>query len=289
MSLKWSKVAFSWGRKSHYKMGRKILLAPVCPAEPARVGEAVIWEKPPPRRLSITSWDARVQRSAVYPTAFGRKHALSPAPRKRWEAEFGGRKRGRRGGLRERAPAWLLSGWSGAGWVRRAGGREERLFPPGPQRAPPAQSPRGVQPGRPRGGAEGRRAGAGAGGGGCGCRGVWSAVRRLWLGRVAGVTAALAMKTLWMVLCALARLWPGALAGCAEAGRCCPGRDPACFARGWRLDRVYGTCFCDQACRLTGDCCFDYDRACPGGWLGPGWGRQQCNPRRRGEGRALGR
>lgn len=72
-----------------------------------------------------------------------------------------------------------------------------------------------------------------------------------------------------MVLCALARLWPGTLAGCAEAGRCCPGRDPACFARGWRLDRVYGTCFCDQACRLTGDCCFDYDRACPGGWLGP--------------------
>ncbi|XP_029389232.1 somatomedin-B and thrombospondin type-1 domain-containing protein isoform X2 [Mus pahari] len=71
------------------------------------------------------------------------------------------------------------------------------------------------------------------------------------------------MRTLWMVLCALARLWPGALAGCAEAGRCCPGRDPACFALGWRLDRVYGTCFCDQACHLTGDCCFDYDRACP--------------------------
>ncbi|XP_036742134.2 somatomedin-B and thrombospondin type-1 domain-containing protein [Manis pentadactyla] len=70
------------------------------------------------------------------------------------------------------------------------------------------------------------------------------------------------MRTLWMALCALARLWPGALAGCAEVGRCCPGRDPACFVRGWRLDRVYGTCFCDQACRLTGDCCFDYARAC---------------------------
>ncbi|MEJ1281563.1 somatomedin B and thrombospondin type 1 domain containing [Cricetulus griseus] len=97
------------------------------------------------------------------------------------------------------------------------------------------------------------------------------------------------MRTLWMVLCALARLWPGALAGCTEAGRCCPGRDPACFARGWRLDRVYGTCFCDQACRLTGDCCFDYDRACPGGWLGPGRGHQPCNPSRRAKGRAQDR
>lgn len=80
------------------------------------------------------------------------------------------------------------------------------------------------------------------------------------------------MRTLWLALCALARLWPGTLAGCAEAGRCCPGRDAACFVRGWRLDRVYGTCFCDQACRLTGDCCFDYARACPGGWRGRGWG-----------------
>nr|XP_025871214.1 somatomedin-B and thrombospondin type-1 domain-containing protein [Vulpes vulpes] len=71
------------------------------------------------------------------------------------------------------------------------------------------------------------------------------------------------MRTLWMALCALARLWPGSLAGCADAGRCCPGRDAACSARGWRLDRVYGTCYCDQACRRTGDCCFDYARACP--------------------------
>nr|XP_031297327.1 somatomedin-B and thrombospondin type-1 domain-containing protein isoform X1 [Camelus dromedarius] len=71
------------------------------------------------------------------------------------------------------------------------------------------------------------------------------------------------MRTLWMALCALARLWPGALAGCADSGRCCPGRDPACFVHGWRLDRVYGTCFCDQACLITGDCCFDYARACP--------------------------
>ncbi|XP_008981018.3 somatomedin-B and thrombospondin type-1 domain-containing protein isoform X2 [Callithrix jacchus] len=92
------------------------------------------------------------------------------------------------------------------------------------------------------------------------------------------------MRTLWMALCALARLWPGAQAGCVEARRCCPGRDPACFARGWRLDRVYGTCFCDQACRLTGDCCFDYDRACParpcfvGEWSPWSGCADQCKP-----------
>lgn len=95
---------------------------------------------------------------------------------------------------------------------------------------------------------------------------------------VAGAAGALAMRTLWMALCALARLWPGTLAGCAEAGRCCPGRDAACFVLGWRLDRVYGTCFCDQACRLTGDCCFDYARACPGGWRGPGRGAGGASP-----------
>lgn len=70
--------------------------------------------------------------------------------------------------------------------------------------------------------------------------------------------------------CACWRGQPGALAGCADAGRCCSGRDPACFASGWRQDRVYGTCFCDQACRVTGDCCFDYARACPGGWRARG-------------------
>lgn len=181
-----------------------------------------------------------------------------------WRQEKGPTGRAARASTCLAALRAVRGGLGAAGW--RPGGEARPTW----ARAPPAQSPPGVQPGRPRGGAEGRR--AGAGGGGCCCRGEWSAARRFWLGRVAGVTAALAMRTLWMVLCALARLWPGALAGCAEAGRCCPGRDPACFARGWRLDRVYGTCFCDQACRLTGDCCFDYDRACPGGWLGPGWG-----------------
>ncbi|XP_068956218.1 somatomedin-B and thrombospondin type-1 domain-containing protein [Petaurus breviceps papuanus] len=89
---------------------------------------------------------------------------------------------------------------------------------------------------------------------------------------------------LWMALCGLARLWAGAQAGCSEVGRCCPGRDPTCFGRGWRLDRVYGTCYCDQACRLTGDCCFDYSRACParpcivGEWSPWSSCTDQCKP-----------
>ncbi|XP_043832277.1 somatomedin-B and thrombospondin type-1 domain-containing protein [Dromiciops gliroides] len=90
--------------------------------------------------------------------------------------------------------------------------------------------------------------------------------------------------TLWMALWGLARLWAGAQAGCSEVGRCCPGRDPTCFGRGWRLDRVYGTCYCDQACRLTGDCCFDYSRACParpcivGEWSPWSSCTEQCKP-----------
>ncbi|XP_022453294.1 somatomedin-B and thrombospondin type-1 domain-containing protein-like isoform X1 [Delphinapterus leucas] len=46
--------------------------------------------------------------------------------------------------------------------------------------------------------------------------------------------------------------------GCAALGRCCPGRDPTCAARG------PPRCFCDQACREVRDCCPDYARACPG-------------------------
>ncbi|XP_069076455.1 somatomedin-B and thrombospondin type-1 domain-containing protein isoform X2 [Pleurodeles waltl] len=66
-----------------------------------------------------------------------------------------------------------------------------------------------------------------------------------------------------LLLLALARLWVSAGAGCAEARRCCPGRDPLCASKGWRLDRVYGTCFCDEACTRARDCCYDYTQACP--------------------------
>ncbi|XP_043923165.1 somatomedin-B and thrombospondin type-1 domain-containing protein [Protopterus annectens] len=51
--------------------------------------------------------------------------------------------------------------------------------------------------------------------------------------------------------------------GCIELGRCCRGRDPTCTSKGWRMDRTYATCFCDDACSLTKDCCYDYLQACP--------------------------
>uniref|UniRef100_A0A8C7CWH4 Si:dkey-7k24.5 n=1 Tax=Oncorhynchus kisutch TaxID=8019 RepID=A0A8C7CWH4_ONCKI len=35
------------------------------------------------------------------------------------------------------------------------------------------------------------------------------------------------------------------------------------FLVGWRADRSYGTCYCDQACTSTLDCCHDYELACP--------------------------
>uniref|UniRef100_A0A8C7T6H7 Si:dkey-7k24.5 n=1 Tax=Oncorhynchus mykiss TaxID=8022 RepID=A0A8C7T6H7_ONCMY len=44
------------------------------------------------------------------------------------------------------------------------------------------------------------------------------------------------------------------LVGSAEAGFCCTGHDPLCISKGWRADRSYGTCYCDQACTSTLDC-----------------------------------
>ncbi|XP_041748254.1 somatomedin-B and thrombospondin type-1 domain-containing protein isoform X2 [Coregonus clupeaformis] len=52
-------------------------------------------------------------------------------------------------------------------------------------------------------------------------------------------------------------------AGCEDVGFCCTGRDPSCISKGWRADRSYGTCYCDQACTFTLDCCHDYELACP--------------------------
>ncbi|XP_068450275.1 somatomedin-B and thrombospondin type-1 domain-containing protein [Clinocottus analis] len=51
--------------------------------------------------------------------------------------------------------------------------------------------------------------------------------------------------------------------GCRETGVCCTGRDPSCISKGWRSDRFYGPCYCDQACVSTLDCCHDYKTACP--------------------------
>ncbi|XP_078254280.1 somatomedin-B and thrombospondin type-1 domain-containing protein isoform X1 [Rhinoraja longicauda] len=52
-------------------------------------------------------------------------------------------------------------------------------------------------------------------------------------------------------------------AGCSEPLKCCDGRNHGCSSTGWRMDRVYGTCYCDEACKSTGDCCYDYIRSCP--------------------------
>ncbi|KAL1006302.1 hypothetical protein UPYG_G00070520 [Umbra pygmaea] len=50
-------------------------------------------------------------------------------------------------------------------------------------------------------------------------------------------------------------------AGCA--GQCCRGTDNSCVTTDWRMDRVYGTCYCDEGCVRTMDCCHDYPTQCP--------------------------
>ncbi|XP_067856624.1 somatomedin-B and thrombospondin type-1 domain-containing protein isoform X1 [Heptranchias perlo] len=61
----------------------------------------------------------------------------------------------------------------------------------------------------------------------------------------------------------LVLLEAGAEGGCVDLGSCCKGREPDCRTTGWRPDRSHGTCYCDQACRHTLDCCHDYQLACP--------------------------
>uniref|UniRef100_F7AU27 Somatomedin-B and thrombospondin type-1 domain-containing protein-like n=1 Tax=Monodelphis domestica TaxID=13616 RepID=F7AU27_MONDO len=60
---------------------------------------------------------------------------------------------------------------------------------------------------------------------------------------------------------------PGAQAGCAELGRCCPGRDLTCVFRDWAeaAGPSLGTqlCYCDQECITARDCCPDYTSVCP--------------------------
>ncbi|XP_056306800.1 somatomedin-B and thrombospondin type-1 domain-containing protein [Danio aesculapii] len=49
--------------------------------------------------------------------------------------------------------------------------------------------------------------------------------------------------------------------GCSA--KCCQGSDLTCFTTDWRMDHVYGTCYCDERCLKTKDCCFDYPAECP--------------------------
>ncbi|XP_005992909.1 somatomedin-B and thrombospondin type-1 domain-containing protein [Latimeria chalumnae] len=71
------------------------------------------------------------------------------------------------------------------------------------------------------------------------------------------------LVALHLLLVGVLRLGAPAEGGCVETRKCCRGRDVGCSAAGWRLDRVFGTCFCDEACKMTGDCCYDYAQACP--------------------------
>ena len=67
---------------------------------------------------------------------------------------------------------------------------------------------------------------------------------------------------LLLVVSTLGRMVSG---GCS--GKCCRSRDLSCLTTDWRMDRVYGTCYCDKGCVRTKDCCFDYFTECPGeGW-----------------------
>ncbi|XP_033856925.2 somatomedin-B and thrombospondin type-1 domain-containing protein isoform X2 [Acipenser ruthenus] len=72
----------------------------------------------------------------------------------------------------------------------------------------------------------------------------------------------IAVKGGCLVLLA-ALLWLSNLAEGGCSGKCCKGRDPTCSSTDWRMDRVFGTCFCDGTCKHTGDCCYDYTQECP--------------------------
>ena len=45
---------------------------------------------------------------------------------------------------------------------------------------------------------------------------------------------------------------------CAEANKCCPGRDSSCLVASTTGDY----CYCDEGCLETGDCCDDYKTTC---------------------------
>ena len=46
---------------------------------------------------------------------------------------------------------------------------------------------------------------------------------------------------------------------CADAERCCIGRDSSCSVHG---KETSVQCYCDEGCLETGDCCSDYQEIC---------------------------
>ena len=51
--------------------------------------------------------------------------------------------------------------------------------------------------------------------------------------------------------------------GCAEKAQCCKGKNNHCRAEGPRMNKSNRTtCFCDEHCLATGDCCTDFTDVC---------------------------
>ncbi|KAJ8279733.1 hypothetical protein COCON_G00067990 [Conger conger] len=73
-----------------------------------------------------------------------------------------------------------------------------------------------------------------------------------------GLSAGRVCLALLAALLGTCRLAEG---GCQ--GKCCQGSDRSCTVTDWRMDRVFGTCYCDDTCQRTKDCCFDYPTVCP--------------------------
>ncbi len=46
---------------------------------------------------------------------------------------------------------------------------------------------------------------------------------------------------------------------CSSAERCCVGRDSSCAVHGYESTT---SCYCDEGCLETGDCCSDYQEVC---------------------------
>jgi len=71
----------------------------------------------------------------------------------------------------------------------------------------------------------------------------------------------------WVVLCwalCVVTIAPEkANAGCADLGRCCRGKSEQCkFANNYPSNTYTRSCYCDEFCQKSGDCCKDYKEYC---------------------------
>ncbi|XP_076868438.1 somatomedin-B and thrombospondin type-1 domain-containing protein isoform X2 [Brachyhypopomus gauderio] len=77
----------------------------------------------------------------------------------------------------------------------------------------------------------------------------------IW-GNLGGLTE---KQAVWLLV-AVFGMYHYAQGGCS--GKCCQGSDLTCSSVDWRIDRVYGICYCDEICARVKDCCFDYSTEC---------------------------